>query len=367
MSPPGHGPPPSPAPSPEARRFRFAPTPSRPLHVGSALAALWGWSMARLANATFVLRIEDIDRTRVRAEYEPTLLEDLDWLGLDWDEGPDIGGPHAPYRQSERLDRYDDALAVLAARGQVYPCRCSRADIRSAQSAPHLGLADTPRELPYPGTCRPGLDRAPIEAPSDRGGLRLDLGTLPAPFPGVTFTDALAGTVAEDLRETCGDVLLGRPGQPTYQLAVVVDDLAMGMTDIVRGRDLLGSTARQLALAAALGSGPQTGAPGDPPRWPLRFAHHPLLVTPDGRKLSKRDGDAAIATLRSHASPDHLVAALGRAFALFAPSISRASAADFRDALGLALESDIHWRDVAWPPAPSPEPHPHPPAAEAPP
>lgn len=328
------------------RRFRFAPTPSRPLHIGSAWAALVGWSLARLDAGRFVLRIEDIDRTRSQAQFENQLLSDLAWLGLDWDEGPDVGGPFGPYRQSERLHLYDQALEDLARRGHLYACLCSRAEIRQAQSAPHLGPNLGEAERPYPGTCRPPH---PTTTPhsallADRGGLRLSLPTL-ARGTEITFEDTLAGRdtdpdhpesparLREDLASTCGDVLLGRPGQPTYQLAVVVDDLAMDISDVVRGRDLLGSTARQLALVEALTGRPPT----------LRHTHHGLVVDADGRKLSKRDQAAPLAELR-HLGPARLIAALGRAAGYFATDVHTASARDLADAIAhnrLRLACDL--------------------------
>lgn len=307
------------------RRFRFAPTPSRPIHIGSAWAALVGWSLARAARGQFVLRIEDIDRTRSQRHFETQLLEDLAWLGIDWDEGPDVGGPAGPYRQSERLDRYDQALRTLADQNRIYACVCSRADIRQAQSAPHLGLGDT--ERPYPGTCRPTPSGRGHRLLPDRGGMRLELPTQTL----VSFDDVFAGPITEDLSTTCGDVLLGRPGQPTYQLAVVVDDLAMGITDIVRGRDLLGSTARQLALRQAL----------DTPSRPT-IAHHGLIVDRLGHKLSKRDEAAPLGDLRAQGGPEALIAALGRAAGLFAPNIDLASANDLREAIAASPARLVH-------------------------
>ena len=324
--------------TPPRPRFRYAPTPSRWLHLGNALAALLGWGHARARGGAFVLRIEDIDTTRCRPEFEAGALADLAWLGLDWDEGPDVGGPCAPYRQSERLARYDDALAALLAAGRAYPCRCSRADVRAAASAPHLGLGGDPAELPYPGTCRPGPDRPAVALPPDRGGVRLavaDLGDAAI----VPWTDGALGPQREDVRATCGDALLGRPGQPTYQLAVVVDDRAMGVTDVVRGRDLLGSTARQILLHGALDAlGPAAPLP--------RFHHHPLILDDAGHKLSKRDDALALRTWRERgASPAPVIASLGRAVGLFGPSVRAARAQDVSDALG-ALPP-LH--DGAWP------------------
>ncbi|MBL8785111.1 MAG: tRNA glutamyl-Q(34) synthetase GluQRS [Deltaproteobacteria bacterium] len=353
-----------------ARRFRFAPTPSRELHVGSALAALIGWGAARTAGGAFVLRIEDIDRVRCRPEHEAAVLRDLRWLGLDWDEGPDVGGAFGPYRQSERIDRYDALLAQLADAGLAYPCTCSRAEIRQAQSAPHLhqGALGDAAELPYPGTCRP-LRRPQgssneasttvtspmtwIALPGDRGGLRLDLAALldaPPPVgplsPIVHWHDALGGEVVEDVRTTSGDVLLGRPGMPTYQLAVVADDRDMGITDVVRGRDLAGSTARQILLHGALGGACRMQ--GGPRREPPRFAHHPLLVDAQGRKLSKRDEAPSLLACSDLMSAARLRARLGTAVGLFPHGLREATPRDFADALGERLAHPRPWSDARW-------------------
>jgi len=323
-------PPATAAGSPHRPRFRFAPTPSRWLHLGNGLAALVGWGMARASGGAFVLRVEDIDRSRCRADFEDGALADLAWLGLDWDEGPDVGGPHGPYRQSERLRRYDAVAEALVADGLAYPCRCSRADVRAAASAPHH--TDTHGELPYPGTCRPegGVPQPLLD---DRGGVRLWVDRLGADAC-VTWRDGLLGELREDVRSTCGDFLLGRPGQPTYQLAVVADDRDMGITDVVRGRDLVGSTARQLVLHRVLAE--RDGAPREP-----RFHHHPLVVDELGRKLSKRDDDIALRTLRrGGADPAPVIAALGRAIGLFPPSVARAHPRDLADALSGPV--DLH-------------------------
>jgi len=297
-------------PADAARRFRFAPTPSRELHAGSALAALFGWAAARAAGGRFLLRIEDIDRARCRPEHEARLVEDLAWLGLDWDE--------PPLRQSERILIYDGVLAELVAAGAVFACRCSRADIRQAQSAPHLGLDGEPAETPYPGTCRElGL---PL-ADDGRGGYRLHVARL-GEGAVVAWHDGLRGPAREDVRATSGDFLLGRPGQPTYQLAVVVDDRASGMSDVVRGRDLAGSTARQLLLHRRLG-GPEPA-----------FSHHPLLVDGAGHKLSKRDAALSLASLRAAGvDAPTLCAGLGRAIGLFGRGVLRAYPRDWADAL----------------------------------
>lgn len=303
------------------RRFRFAPTPSRALHAGSALAALYGWAACRAAQGHFILRIEDIDRLRCRPEHEATLLDDLAWLGLDWDE--------PPTRQSERMHHYDAALSRLA--DVTYACQCSRADIRQAQSAPHLGIDGEPLEVPYPGTCR----HAHLPLPEQRGGLRLDVDRL-GDGAIVAWHDVMLGPQREDVRTTSGDVLLGRAGQPTYQLAVVVDDHLMGVSDVVRGRDLLASTARQILLHRALAG---DGAP------PPRFHHHPLIVDRQGHKLSKRDAAASLRSLRADGVlPDALGAALGRAIGLFEAAVRRATPADWAEALAhvIARAGTLH-------------------------
>ena len=320
------------APGRTARRFRFAPTPSRELHVGNALAALFGWGAARAQSGAFLLRIEDIDRARCRPELEAALVDDLEWLGLDWDE-PII-------RQSERLERYDALMQALVARGLAYTCRCSRADIRAAQSAPHLGVhADPARaEVPYRGTCR-GHD---YTLPADRGGYRFDVDRL-GEGAIVAWTDAWRGPQREDVRTTSGDVLLGRPGQPTYQLAVVADDRLTGITDVVRGHDLLGSTARQLLLheaIAELDGGAAAHAP--------TYLHHPLLVDAAGHKLSKRDAATSLQSLRSQRLDARaLGAALGRAVGLFGPGVQRADARDWADAIATITPASLH--DAPWP------------------
>lgn len=262
-------------------RGRFAPTPSGQLHVGNALTALLAWLQARRAGGAFVLRMEDIDRPRSRPHLAQLILEDLRWLGLDWDEGPDLGGRYGPYTQSERMPHYREALARLEEAEMLYPCYCSRAELHSVASAPH-GLAS---EGPgYPGTCRhlsptEVAERAAREKPPS-----LRFAMPPLPF---AFDDLTAGSQQFQAGAGGDFVVLRADGIIAYQLAVVVDDAAMGITDVLRGWDLLDSTPRQLALYAALGLAPP------------RFAHVPLLVGPDGERLAKRHGGVAIAQLRA--------------------------------------------------------------------
>ena len=262
------------------RKGRFAPTPSGRMHLGNALSALLAWLQMRSCGGRIALRLEDLDRARCKPEYAPLLLEDMAWLGLDWDEGPDVGGPAGPYRQSERLELYERALRRLEAQNLLYPCYCSRADLRTAASAPHGLASEGPA---YPGTCRmlTPKQRALKEASGKTPSLRFRM-----PDRTVRFRDGVMGP-REFPPPAGGDFIVRRAdGIIAYQLAVVVDDIAMGITDVFRGRDLLDSTPRQIALYAALGSPPPA------------FAHGPLLIGPDGARLSKRHGAVSLAELR---------------------------------------------------------------------
>jgi len=262
-------------------RGRFAPSPTGDLHLGSVATALVAWLRARAAGGVLVLRVEDIDTPRVVAGSEARQCDDLRWLGLDWDEGSDVGGPHAPYRQSARSALYEAAIAKLAAHGLVYLCDCSRREIGGIASAPHPG-EEGPR---YPGTCRAyGMrDRAWKRPPAVRVAL---------PEREVTIDDAFQGIVRQNVAPAIGDFVLKRgDGVYAYQLAVVVDDLAMGITEIVRGADLLGSAPRQVLLAELLGG----RAPG--------FAHVPLVVDADGARLEKRNPRHTLHGLRATGVP----------------------------------------------------------------
>jgi glutamyl-tRNA synthetase len=286
-----------------AARGRYAPSPTGAIHLGNARTALLAWLDARAAGETFVMRVEDLDRARVPAGAEARLLDDLRWLGLDWDEGPDRAGPFAPYRQSERAARYDDAIVRLLAAGRAFPCACSRADVARAASAPHAADEDGPR---YPGTCR-GLPAAEVDA---RAGAQ---GRAPAiRFDGrgeaFDFVDEVRGPVATGPGGVDDFVLRRADGTASYQLAVVVDDAAMEIGRVVRGDDLLSSTPRQLALFAALGLAPPT------------FAHVPLVLAPGGERLAKRTRPASLADLRARGvAPAAVVGALGASAGLCAP------------------------------------------------
>jgi glutamyl-tRNA synthetase len=276
-------------------RGRFAPSPTGDLHLGSAAAALFCAAAARRAGGRLVVRMEDLDTPRVLPGKDAAILDDLRWLGLRWDEGPDReGGPASPYVQSQRLPLYAAAADLLAARGLTYLCDCSRAEIARVASAPHAG-DEGPR---YPGTCRPhGMKDRPFRrAPA----LRLAVPEGAA----VTVDDAVLGPVHEDVAAVTGDFVLRRgDGVYAYQLAVVVDDLAMGITEIVRGGDLASSAPRQALLARLLG--------GPPPR----FAHIPLLLGPDGTRLAKRAPGMTLRDQRAAGrSSRDLCQALARAY-----------------------------------------------------
>jgi len=254
-------------------RGRFAPSPTGRMHLGNIRSALLGWLQARAAGGRFLLRIEDLDRARCKPQYVDDLMADLRWLGLDWDETPLV--------QSQRDDLYREALSTLEQEGLVYPCFCTRGEIARAASAPHGLSEEGPR---YPGTCahltvEQRAERAKTRAPAYRFRAR----------PGeVRFVDALMGPYAQDVDAVVGDFVVRRnDGVASYQLAVVVDDAATGITHVLRGDDLLSSTPRQLQLYTALGE----RAPD--------FLHVPLVHGEDGKRLAKREGAFALAELRA--------------------------------------------------------------------
>lgn len=271
------------------KRGRFAPTPSGQLHIGNARTALLAWLQIRQAGGQFALRMEDIDKPRSKPELASQILDDLRWLGLDWDEGPDVQGEYGPYRQSEREALYEEALHTLMEKGVLYPCYCSRAELMAVASAPH-GLAS---EGPvYPGTCRT-LTSAQRAA---RSGKKTPSLRFAMPDKAVHFCDLTLGSQTFP-PHAGGDFIVKRAdGIYGYQLAVVVDDAAMRITDVLRGSDLLDSTPRQILLFEALGMKPP------------QYAHVPLLYGPDGQRLSKRHGSVAIGSIRANGvTPEQLV------------------------------------------------------------
>ena len=241
---------------------RFAPSPSGRLHLGNLACSLLAWLSAKSRGGRIVLRIEDLDAERCPRKYADQLEEDLGWLGLFWDEGGSKGGPHEPYYQSECSGIYTESYKKLEAMGLVYPCFCSRSQLHAA-SAPHTSDGN----VIYPGTCR-GLTAEEI---AEKRKKKAPAYRLMVPDENITFTDGCMGEHTENLLRDCGDFYLRRAdGVFAYQLAVVVDDARMGVTEVVRGADLLSSTARQLYLYRLLG----LPAP--------KFAHCPLLLASAG-------------------------------------------------------------------------------------
>lgn len=265
---------------------RFAPSPTGPLHLGHAYSALLAHDMAQAAGGVLRLRIDDLDTARSRPEWEVQIFDDLAWLGVTW---------QAPvWRQSARLARYRAALERLWARGLLYPCTCSRADIRAAASAPQEGAPMLgPDGIVYPGTCRP--DRPP-KGPMPDAPLRLDIArALAAAGEALSFTETGAGPDGEtgvinltELEKTVGDVALARAGTgASYHLAIVCDDADQGITHVIRGQDLFPATAIHVVLQRLLGFATPT------------YRHHRLIRDDAGRRLAKRDDARAIATYRA--------------------------------------------------------------------
>lgn len=259
---------------------RFAPSPSGRMHLGNIFAALLAWISARAAGGEFVLRIEDLDPERSHAEYADAIRDDLRWLGLQWDREMPL--------QSTRTPVYAEFFVRLRAMGLLYPCFCTRSELHAA-SAPHASDGS----LLYAGTCR-GLTDAQMKAQNRPPAWRIRV-----PEECVACHDGVYGEVSQNLQRECGDFILRRSdGVYAYQLAVVCDDALGGITQVVRGRDLLSSTPRQIWLCRMLGF--------EPPE----YYHVPLLIAPDGRRLSKRERDMDLSRLRERFRPEALIGRL---------------------------------------------------------
>ncbi len=265
---------------------RFAPSPSGRMHLGNVYTAVLSWLSVKSRGGRWILRIEDLDPQRSKMEYAWQIEDDLHWLGLEWDEGGIEGrGEHGPYVQSCRHHLYAESLDRLKATGWCYPCRCTRADIMATQ-APH----ESDGRVVYKGTCKPAILPAPyVETPN--AAVRLAV-----PWREVEFVDRIKGPQSVNLATHCGDFVLRRAdGAWSYQLAVVVDDALMGVTEVVRGDDLLLSAAQQIYLYELLGM-----------RAP-EYAHVPLVTNEDGIRLSKRDKSLSMEYLRAHFTPAQIL------------------------------------------------------------
>ena len=262
-------------------RVRIAPSPTGPLHIGTARTALYNFLHARHVGGTFILRLEDTDQARSTVEFEKDILDGLHWLGLDWDEGPEVAGepargPHAPYRQMERLPSYEAAAQRLLSLDLAYPCFCTPGELEADRKAQEAAK-QPPR---YVGRCARLTveERLAREAEGGRGALRFRVGEGT-----VAFDDVIRGRVEIDVANLGGDFVIVRAdGTPLYHFTVVVDDAAMEVTDVIRGEDHLSNTPKHILLFRALGH--------DVPR----FAHLPLILNPDRTKMSKRKSQTAI-------------------------------------------------------------------------
>ncbi|MBX3405713.1 MAG: hypothetical protein KF869_03020 [Phycisphaeraceae bacterium] len=311
---------------------RLAPSPTGALHLGNARTFLVNWAMARRADWRIILRLEDLDTPRIKPGAAAALLDTLRWLGMDWDPDPDVpdqGAGPGVLVQSANIAAYTHEMRCLAGLGMAYPCHLSRTQVDAAASAPQEGAHETP----YPASLRPPIAGQPLDFdfPPPGQGSALGEGQRPnwrfCTPPGVVeFEDAFAGPQRIDPAATVGDfVLWTRRGQPSYQLAVVVDDNRQGVTQIVRGDDLLDSAARQLQIRRALDMEPEP-----------TFTHLPLVLGPDGRRLAKRHGDTRIETYRAAGIPPEAVIGLVAFWCGVLPRRKRLSAPEFRAGLDLS-------------------------------
>jgi nondiscriminating glutamyl-tRNA synthetase len=257
--------------TPKKIRVRFAPSPTGYLHVGGARTALFNWLFARHHGGDFVLRVEDTDTTRNRDDFAQGIFDGLHWLGITWDEGPDIGGPHGPYRQSERLDTYKEAASKLRASGKAYDCFCATAE------APGAGGADV-ETIACPCVALTDAEKAARVTAGEAPALRMKVDANRA----ITVPDLIRGDVTFPPGTITDFVIVKRDGGALYNFAVVTDDYTMGITHVIRGEEHLANTPKQLLIYEALGL--------EPPA----FAHIPIILNEQRRKLSKRDGAAFV-------------------------------------------------------------------------
>jgi nondiscriminating glutamyl-tRNA synthetase len=260
-------------------RVRYAPSPTGLLHVGNLRTGLFAWLFTRQQGGTFILRIEDTDRLRSEKRFEDQIYEDLHWFGMDWDEGPDKGGPHGPYRQSERTDLYLKQSAKLVSQGSAYRCFCSEEDLKKqADRAREKGLS-----WKYPGTCR-SLSEGEAQSRSESG--EPSVVRLEVREGSVEFDDIVHGTTRFSTEVISDPILLRSDSTPTYNYAVVIDDALMQISHVIRGDDHLSNTPKQVLIYEAL----DAATP--------RFAHLSTVLGPDQTKLSKRHGATSVAEFR---------------------------------------------------------------------
>lgn len=297
---------------------RFAPSPSGRMHLGNVYSAVLSWLSAKSQGGEWLLRIEDLDTQRCKPEYALQIEDDLRWMGLVWDEGGSTGGPSGPYYQSQRNAIYQNELEKLHSKGLLYPCYCTRADIM-ASSAPH----QTDGQVVYSGRCRTLSENQRIELEK----VRKPATRLMVEDAEICFTDIHYGHQRFNLAHDCGDFIVQRAdGNFAYQLAVVADDALMGVTEVVRGCDLLPSTPQQIYLYRLLGY--------DAPQ----FAHVPLLMSKDGHRLAKRDKGADMGFLRQTYTPEMLLGKIAY----------YAGLADNQEAISLReLTDEFQWEKVA--------------------
>ena len=266
---------------------RFAPSPTGAQHLGNARTYLLTYWAARQQQGRLVFRIEDVDSPRVKPWAVQQSMDDLRWLGLDWDEGPDIGGKAGPYQQTQRLLQYQHVIERMIQADRIYPCTCTRKDIQSAGSAPHFDH----EPAVYPGTCSRWRKGNPLP-PNGKYCWRFRSSTEK-----FQFEDRVLGSQITRPAETLGDFpVTQKNGAPSYQLAVAVDDMMMGITEVVRGNDLIASTFRQLQILDFLEAPPPV------------YAHVPLVLGSDGHRLAKRHGDTRLSTMRDNGvAPEKII------------------------------------------------------------
>ena len=273
-------------------RVRFAPSPTGRLHVGGARTAIYNWAYARATGGTFILRIEDTDPERSTQENVQVIINAMKWLGLDWDEGPEVGGDAGPYFQTQRMDTYAAALELLKERGAVYPCFCTKEELDAKRA---LAEATEGGYGGYDRSCR-DLDPDEAQARIDAGEPHVWRLRVPDDHGPIEFDDAVYGHVSFPVEVMDDMIVVRTDGSPTYNFAVVCDDANMGITHVIRGDDHLSNTPRQILIYEALGFEVPT------------FAHLSMILGPDGRKLSKRHGAASVEDFRDQGYlPDAMV------------------------------------------------------------